>query len=397
MRIETITHPSGEQIPILLDQDGLPIPTPNEFILSRRHLGTNTLTRNLRELSVFYHWLENQNIDLWKRITTGQSFSEAEVKGGMIEALRRDQATERKIRKFAVSPHTFNQRLTTIRQFLSWCFDVHLGMLPLSDQSYDRIRDQQKRLIKWFDTAFISAPPVHKNKQKGLTEDEVKFLVNCLNPDNPNAIGRNAAVRFRNYVSIMIMLYYGLRPGELLTLRVCDIEMGAISNIRVVRRPPDRNDPRKPRPKIKRNGRVLPIDNAEFAQRLDEYIMHWRDVLDADSNISSEYLILSDEGSPLTQSALTQFFQQIRNRFPKQLPEHLTAKALRHTFSSSMERALRNTGLSEDRRKQALAILRGDSSLESQSVYIAQEIEEQAKYALKKFQHNLLNPENACL
>ena len=55
--------------------------------------------------------------------------------------------------------------------------------------------------------------------------------------------------------------------------------------------------------------------------------------------------------------------------------------------------------LNEDRRKQALAILRGDSSLESQSVYIAQEIEEQASKALKHFQkcysHNkefLCNP-----
>jgi hypothetical protein len=56
-----------------------------------------------------------------------------------------------------------------------------------------------------------------------------------------------------------------------------------------------------------------------------------------------------------------------------------------------MERTLRNAGLDEERRKQALAILRGDSSLESQSAYIAQEIEEQANRALKNFQRDLLN------
>ena len=56
-----------------------------------------------------------------------------------------------------------------------------------------------------------------------------------------------------------------------------------------------------------------------------------------------------------------------------------------------MERTLRNAGLDEDRRKQALAILRGDSSLESQSIYIAQEIEEQANRALKSFQRDLLS------
>ncbi len=60
MKIETITHPSGDQLPILLDSDGLPTPAPNEFILSRRHLSTNTLVRNLRELAVLYRWLKKE-------------------------------------------------------------------------------------------------------------------------------------------------------------------------------------------------------------------------------------------------------------------------------------------------------------------------------------------------
>ncbi|MDW4667500.1 integrase, partial [Escherichia coli] len=63
---------------------------------------------------------------------------------------------------------------------------------------------------------------------------------------------------------------------------------------------------------------------------------------------------------------------------------------LRHTFSSRMEQVLRAAGMEEDRRKQALAMLRGDSSLESQSVYIAQEVEEQARRALSDYQKKLI-------
>ncbi|HAJ0238958.1 TPA: integrase, partial [Escherichia coli] len=48
MRIVTVSHRSGDLLPILLDGDGLPIPSPNEFLLSRRNLSTNTLIRNLR-------------------------------------------------------------------------------------------------------------------------------------------------------------------------------------------------------------------------------------------------------------------------------------------------------------------------------------------------------------
>ena len=63
---------------------------------------------------------------------------------------------------------------------------------------------------------------------------------------------------------------------------------------------------------------------------------------------------------------------------------------MRHSFSSQMERTLRYSGMDEDKRKQALAYLRGDSSLSSQDVYIAQEVEEQAKVALQKYQRDLI-------
>src|SRR5690606_38510335 len=99
---------------------------------------------------------------------------------------------------------------------------------------------------------------------------------------------------------------------------------------------------------------------------------------------------LSDEGEPLSHSTLTQLFTRLRSTYPNDLPEILTPKSLRHTFSSRMEKVLRMAGLEEERRKQALAILRGDSSLKSQEVYIAQEIEEQARRALSQYQKKLI-------
>ncbi len=79
MPIRIITHNSGEQLPRLLDKTGLPIPIPNECIMGRRALSTNTLVRNRRELSVFYRWLNRNKIDLWSRVYSGRVFSEAEI------------------------------------------------------------------------------------------------------------------------------------------------------------------------------------------------------------------------------------------------------------------------------------------------------------------------------
>lgn len=391
MWVENISHASGDQLPLLVDDDGLPIVMPNEFVISRRALSPNTLIRNLRELSVFYCWLLRENIDLLTMIKSDRTFTEAEIIGSLVESLRREQGTKQKVKKMAVSPHTFNQRLTTLRQFLVWCFDVELASMPRADDRYDRVRNHKRLLNDWLGRAFISAPPTNKGIRKGLNNQEIKFLTECLDPANPEAVGRNSAVRFRNYISTMIMLYYGLRPGELLSLRIEDIEIGAISGLRVERRPPDPSDVRNPRPKIKRNGRILPIDNPAFAQRIDEYIMTCREEFEKKNVVECDYLVLSDEGDPLSQSTLTQLYQHLRRKFPEQLPSHLTAKALRHTFSSRMEREMREAGMDEGRRRQGLAYLRGDSSLESQSAYIEQEVEEQANLALRKYQKKLIS------
>lgn len=390
MHVEVINHPSGDQLPILLDDDGLPLPMPNEYILGRRHLASKTLVRNLRELAVLNEWLIREKIDLWERVSSGKGFTEAELRGGLVESLRRDNSKSKKVKLLAVNPRTFNQRLITIRKYFDTIFDQYLGSLPFDDIRYERIRDQKKRSVNWLDSSFVNAPPSNASKQKGLTFDQAKFLTKCLDPNSDAVFGHNAAVRFRNYVSVMIMLNYGLRPGELLCLKVEDVEFGAISAIKVTRRAPDFKDKRKPRPQIKRNGRIMIIDNPKFAQHLNEYIMKWRDQLDEKSKVESEYLILSDEGEPLSQPSIVQLFQLLRKRFPKDLPANLTAKSLRHAFSSNMEKELRSIGMDEGRREEALAELRGDSSLTSQKVYIAQEIQEQANIAMRNFHKKLL-------
>lgn len=391
MKVETISHEDGVQLPILIDDDGLPIVAPNEFILGRRELSTNTLTRNLKELAVLYKWLNHTKINPVQRISSTVSFKEAEIKGGLIECLRRDFSSDRKVQKFVITPQTFNQRLTTVRQYFSWLYEVHIGSMLFNDIRYERTRDQKNRLLAWLDSSFIKAPPSNKGQAKGLNADQAKFLVSVLDPNESELFGRDPAVRFRNYISIMIMLNYGLRPGELLTLRVEDIEFGGISALRVKRRPDDPNDLRKPRPKIKRNGRVLPLDNPKFAKQLDDFIMIWREQLEAKSVKESDYLILSDEGQPLSQPSITQLFQIIRKRYPNQLPKNLTAKSLRHTFTGNMEKQLRKNGLDEDKRAEALAYLRGDSSLTSQAEYLEQEVLEQVKIAMKNYHQKLIS------
>lgn len=266
MRVEVVNHKSGEQFPILLDDQGLPLVLPNEFVMSRRSLSVNTQVRNLRELAILYRWLRKEGYKLSAKLLGKNTFTEADLNGGLVEALRFEQLNDQ---RKAVAPSTFNQRLTTVRHFFSWCMDIQMNQMSALAQDYDYFRDKREFVLKTLNSAFISSAPLRKNLRKGLDDVEVEFLLKVLSPKYEQAFGRDTAVKFRNYVSVCLMLFCGLRPGELLSLRVEDIQIGAISAVSVERRAPDSKDIRKPRPQIKRNGRAIPIENREFISVLD--------------------------------------------------------------------------------------------------------------------------------
>ena len=384
MKVKVVTHPTGEQIPIILDYDGLPIPAPNEYLLSRRDRSTNTLIRNARELSLLYDWLYREQINLREKLTAPVSFNSAQIRSVLVEQLRQNREKSK-----AVSPITFNQRLTTVRQFINWYMSVLISQLPYSSNKFKSLNERKNIFNEWLSISFMSSPPSKKHLKKGLSNEESNFLMNILDPTSMHSFGTNEAIKYRNFISVGLMIYCGLRPGELLSLRVDDITIGAISSVDIVRRNPDISDTRKPRPQIKRNGRLLPIENPDLVKCLDKYIVDLRDLLEEKSEFESEYLILSDEGVPLSQASITQFFHLLRRKYSKYLPDNLSAKSLRHTFSSRMEITMRESGLSEQQRREALAQLRGDSSLSSQDVYIAQAVEESARAALRKYQSTL--------
>lgn len=387
MKVDVVLHESGEFLPILLDDGGMPIPVPNEFILSKRASSSNTLIRNLRELKLLYQWMKIHRIDLYGRLIQKKLFTEAEIVGSLVEYLRKNHETKHRISKIAVRPNTFNQRLITIKQFLNWYIETYIGNLPFTSDHYQYYVEYKKRLTSLLDRCFINSPPTNRTLAKGLTDREQSSLIKLTRPKK----GNKNPIDHRNYIMVMLMLSFGFRPGELLSLKVEDVQLGGISSIRVHRRPPDSRDIRRPRPQIKRNGRVLAINDKSLAIALDLYITKWRDILDEKNQINTEwdYLILNQDGTPLSLASLTQYFQILRNRHSKVLPANLSPKTLRHTFSSSMERLLREAGIEENNRKKTLAYLRGDSSLSSQDVYTFKETELEANKYLGQYQRGI--------
>lgn len=107
------------------------------------------------------------------------------------------------------------------------------------------------------------------------------------------------------------------------------------------------------------------------------------------TSIEWDYLILNRDGKPLSLASITQYFQILKGKYVELVPPNFSPKTLRHTFSSSMERLLRDAGVEEDNRKKALAYLRGDSSLSSQDVYTFKETELEANKYLGQYQREI--------
>ena len=173
MKIISVTEPTtAEHLPILVDHYEMPMLLPTEFAIARHHLSPHTVLRQLREIKVLYFYLHERNICLWERIRTGRSFTESEITTGIFSALRKRSLS--KGGESVVSPKIFNQRLATIRQYISWCFDKRL--VELTDSQYERVRDAKEQVIETLSRGFITAPPAAKFKQKGLTDEEAAFL-----------------------------------------------------------------------------------------------------------------------------------------------------------------------------------------------------------------------------
>jgi len=418
MRVELIRHVAGHELPLMLDDDGMPIPSANEFILGRQQLKTNTLTRNARELMPLFEWLKAHKIVLWQRVSSEQGFSEAEIVGSLFVTLRRDRSLG-KIKRLVVEPATYNQRLMTISAFLYWYFNTCLVGMSSEHRLRERIKENQVRVASWFNEGYISAAPTARaGGSKSLTHQEEAFLLECLDPIHGKGVGkltqvpplhkgatpaqkkkrkkakesrlRQDALRHRNFVAMLLMLQAGLRRGELLSLWVEDVVISSISQVNVVVRTPDPNDIRKQRPGIKRNSHTVYM-SPSFARAVDEYITEWRPVLLDLAEADNDYLILSGGGNPLSMARLNEIFIELRTAYPDRLPKLLSPHTLRHRFTQNLERGMREVGMEEEKRKMALALIRGDSSLESQNVYLEAEVHEQASKVLIRHQENVMS------
>lgn len=299
----------GERFPVLLFSDASPAGMPNLYLVSQRRsrCAANTLLRDGRAIMQLMAWASSESIDLEERFTARRFLTLIEIESLArachlpYETLLRDTepceapkaAPRRRVISMpgvpAIAAATVHYHLSTIAEYLRWLGTQAIQRLADSQES--RVLDALlSRMVGWL---LTRRPPSRGRNVLGLREGlEQSALILLLDAVSPVMTGNKIpalirqwqwsetnpwedhAIRARNYLMILTLLNLGIRAGELLNIKISDLDF-AQNTVSIRRRPDDPDDPRLHKPNVKRLDRKLPLSHAS-AHMLSCYLSEVR-------------------------------------------------------------------------------------------------------------------------
>ncbi|MGR2680497.1 tyrosine-type recombinase/integrase [Chromobacterium haemolyticum] len=168
----------------------------------------------------------------------------------------------------------------------------------------------------------------------------------------------------RNELMFRWLHAFGLRRGELLNVRVSDIDFRE-ETVTIVRRPDSSDDPRTAQPLVKTRDKILPM-SPDLCRLTYDYVMDTRRLL-AGARRHGYLFVATKTGAPLSLSALNKCFSFLRSRIPD-LPDDLSPHVLRHTWNDNFSEAMDRTKTPEAEEQKMRSYLMGWSETSGTAV-----------------------------
>lgn len=348
-RLTRFIRPNGERYPILVEQDNMPVFYPTLFATAKiRNAGraANTMDQYLTSIKVLLGWSDENGIDLVSRILTQQFLTTGEldqladecgkkrraVKAGNIVSLKKGWRRPTP----QVDAATKYIYIGRIGEYLKWLSEALLAKRLTADT-----QTQIDSLVQNIEARRV-APRGRNNiddeAPKGITSEQEARLFQVLQPGSPLNPFDDAGVQARNYLIVKLLRLTGMRGGEILNLKIRDIDWDE-KQLKVIRRADTRKDTRKKQALAKTRQRALPLSNGTLAE-IRSYIVGVRKRIP--NSDDCEYLFVSQKSSPtqgkaLSLSSMQELFATIRKAYPEL---NLTAHDLRHRWNESYSEAM---------------------------------------------------------
>jgi integrase len=344
---KTFVMESGERYCLLVDdRSGLPLFYPNLYITTQvrnRSLSYSAMESTLGGISVLMRFLDERGESAEKRFQMGKFFQENEldaIRDFCQLKFRSQTITENPSRLFTfselcefdekVSSETEYVRLTVIAQYVKWLAE-HITGLSKDRTTFIQIGKMEKGLK--------SRRPVRKkrnneNDEKGLTKEQLDLLFELFRPNSEFNPFKDVSVRTRNRLIFLMLYHLGLRGGELLNIRIRDIDFGK-NQLVIARRADEIEDPRTYQPLVKTLDRRLPMKNT-LAKEVHHYIINERKKIK--NSAKNDFLFVTHkegptQGQPLSRSGYNKVMEIVRKASPSLY--NLTGHQLRHSWNEA--------------------------------------------------------------
>jgi integrase len=421
--VKTIVTSTGERLPVLLALDGLPIFEPTVFSLSEirsRNRASNTIDSYLRSVMVFLLFLDLRKINLEERLKIGQLLSLAEIedlvgicrlplekihsllsevkvasKQAMssvvsLEKLRKTASNNEEIRIDASSSAT---RLRNIRDYLKW-----LCLARISKHGVDTsLRLSLDLSIQYVSSAIDARLPSGSQKfegtdqREGLDPEVVSRILEVVNPNSEENPWSDEHPKYRNELIILCLLSCGLRRGELLNIKIDDLNFRK-STVVVERRADDLGDPRKNQPKVKTKGREIPI-SAGLMGKTNAYILNHRSAIKG-ARKHGFLFVASESGAPLSIPSINKMFTVLKEKSPE-FGNNLFPHIMRHTWNDNFSEEMDKNRVGEEQEKKARSYLMGWSETSgTAATYTRRHTRKKAQAASLRLQENIIGRTN---
>lgn len=406
--IRHIQFRQGERHKLLVDaQTGIPLYYPSLFITTQvraRGASVSTVQASLTALKVLYAWQTDQGINLEVLFSSGKVLRLEEITSlvGFSARMLREERPQKaykvvRMRLKAgravtsnisnVAAQTQFSRLSTIGKYLGFLAETlrvgragRLADTPVSEM-VERINAYRPN------TTQLTA--VDRDERR-LDPKVVDNVLEYLRPGHPQNPFTDQTVQQRNHLIVTLLRYLGIRRGELLNLRVEDVDFSK-STISIVRRADSPLDCRRHQPLVKTKPRRIPINDA-LQKALSDYILRYRGCCRRAKK--HPYLLVTHKagpslGSPMSNSSFGKLMAIVQGMTSEFSAVH--AHAFRHTWNYDFSCVTDAAGnITPEQEQKMRAYLMGWSETSDTSVtYNKRHTKEKATQAALAFQQAL--------